>query len=79
MGQLSPQATTTEPMCLESMLHNKRNHRNKKPAHTDESVNTHLMQLEKAWLQQRPSAPKDLKNRVKEKTQLTASREWVRY
>ena len=72
MGQLSPQATTTEPMCLESMLHNKRSHRNKKPAHRDESVNTHLMQLEKAWLQQRPSAPKDkVRNRVKEKTKLT--------
>ena len=29
--QLSPHTTTTEPTCLEPVLHNKRNHHNEKP------------------------------------------------
>ena len=33
---LSPQATTTEPACLEPVLCNKRSHRNQKPAHHNE-------------------------------------------
>ena len=34
--QLSPCATTTEPTCLEPVLHNKRSHCNEKPAHHNE-------------------------------------------
>ena len=30
-GQLSPDATTTEPTCLESVLHGKRSPHNEKP------------------------------------------------
>ena len=33
---LSPSATTTEATHLEPMLHNKRSHRNEKPAHRNE-------------------------------------------
>ena len=33
---LSPRATTTEPVHLELVLHNKRSHRNGKPAHRNE-------------------------------------------
>ena len=32
----SPQATTTEPTCLEPVLHNKRSHRDEKPTHLNE-------------------------------------------
>ena len=34
--QLSPCATTAEPVCLEPMLHNKRSHCNEKPMHCNE-------------------------------------------
>ncbi|KAJ8793713.1 hypothetical protein J1605_003524 [Eschrichtius robustus] len=33
---LSPRATTTEAVCLEPVLRNKRSHRNEKPAHHNE-------------------------------------------
>ena len=33
---LSPQATLLKPACLEPVLHNKRSHRNEKPAHHNE-------------------------------------------
>ena len=34
--QLGPWATTTEPACLEPVLHNKRGHDGERPAHHDE-------------------------------------------
>ena len=53
--QLSPRATTTEPVCLEPVLHNKRSHCNEKCS----------PQLEKARVQQR--RPSTAKNKLKEK------------
>ena len=36
MGQLNPCATTTEPVCLPPVLHDKRSRRNEKPVHCSE-------------------------------------------
>ena len=36
MGQLSPQATAAEPVCLEPELHNQRSHHDEKPTHCQE-------------------------------------------
>ena len=45
---LSPQAATTEPVCLEPVLRNKRSY-NKKPMHLNKD-NPHSPQLEKACM-----------------------------
>ena len=51
-----------KPACLEPMLHNKRSHRNEKPAHCNEEKPC-SPQLEKAHAQQR--RPKTAKNKNK--------------
>ena len=62
MEQLSLCATTTEPVCLEAVLHNKRSDHKEKPQHHHKEQ-PHLLQLGKAHeQQQRPGATKKKKN-----------------
>ena len=61
MEQLSLCATTTEPVCLEPVLHNKRSDHKEKPQHHHKEQ-PHLLQLGKAHeQQQRPGATKKKK------------------
>ena len=62
-GQVSLRAAVTEAHTLGPMLHNKRSHCSKKPAHASQlQSGLHLLQLEKANAQQqRPSTAADKK------------------
>ena len=61
--QLSSCATTTEPMCLEPVLRNKRSHHNEKHVHCNERV-APSPQLEKAHARQRrTNTAKNLKKK----------------
>ena len=62
--QLSPCATTPEPVHLEPVLCNKRSHRDQSP-HTAMKSSPHSPQLEKARAQQqRPNAAKNKINKI---------------
>ena len=57
-----------KPQHLETVLHNKRSHRNEKPAHATKS-SPRSLQLEKAGVQQwRPNTAKNKNNQKKKKT-----------